>query len=225
MQKKLQTFNHLNVTELNPQNYSVCSTNLQNMHVVFDSFSVPTQNPLWICSSRHCPSLLLFKSVSVIFEHPGHHLATQFHHSVWQREHRRPRSPCLWVDPQLREQTQGGGDAGKSCAANEFSWFVFSWIETALLTVACAMRDLSALFCCCFRVCALQSCSCRPCRRETTPSSWPWQTQLDSRTPPRSLSLYSQVNIWAFLWPTRPNILHLDLSKGQGWVKLMLVLV
>lgn len=42
-----------------------------------------------------------------------------------------------------------------------------------------------------------QPCSCRPCRRATTPSSWLWLTQPDSRTPPRSLSLFSQVQCGA----------------------------
>lgn len=47
-----------------------------------------------------------------------------------------------------------------------------------------------------FRASGLRSCSCQPCRRETTPSSWRWQTRLDSRTPPRSPLLCNQVNTW-----------------------------
>lgn len=58
------------------------------------------------------------------------------------------------------------------------------------------MDNGGIFFWCVFREYGHRSCSCLPCRRETTPFSWLWQTQLDSRTPPRSPSLCSQVNSW-----------------------------
>lgn len=67
-----------------------------------------------------------------------------------------------------------------------YCWSYCSWVSKQCLTVAFVL----------VRVYEHQSCSCQLCRRETTPSSWLWQTWLASRIRPRWLLLCSQVTIF-----------------------------